>query len=194
MASEIEKEMIVVVLNQRQLHAADKLFQLVCQSLANESAGIHAETAISTVARLAGSALFRTFWFGEALVFSKEPGSAVFSEEANTEGPKLVDLLVQLLDASGIQVDQQKMKIAKYDKPHLTFIMSMNLIQENAYKIKDEFNLSLEELAQSSVLTTYKLMVETRNVVGVESSFKLAIYSFVEGTKAVPPGLTTSKS
>jgi hypothetical protein len=72
-----------------QQDAAQQFVGLAIEAFKGER-GVHAETAIAGVARMAGTFLFRSFAFPLA---SAQLGQAVLSEAANEQGPKLIQAL-----------------------------------------------------------------------------------------------------
>lgn len=81
-----------------QQDAAQQLVGLAIEALKNER-GVHAETAIAGVARMAGTFLFRSFEFPLASV---QPGQAVLFDTANEQGPKLIQALSSVLAHIGV--------------------------------------------------------------------------------------------
>jgi hypothetical protein len=58
---------------------------------------IHAETLIISVARMAGSLMYKSFGFSMSIA----PGTAVLSDHANTHGPKLMNVMFLTLKQLG---------------------------------------------------------------------------------------------
>ena len=74
-----------MVITREMAQAAEKVYDYLFLKLKSEK-GIHVGTFVSAAARLAGTCLLRSFNFK---LPAAKPGSAVLSEEANVEGPKL---------------------------------------------------------------------------------------------------------
>ena len=77
-----------------QFLAANEYYGLILGRLADER-GVHAETAISAAARMAGTFMLRSFGLP---LEGMEPGSAVLSEAANDRGPLLLNRGLETLD------------------------------------------------------------------------------------------------
>lgn len=88
-----------------QHQAAQQFVDQVIAALKNDR-GVHAETTIAATARMAGTFLFRSFAFP---LSSVAPGQAVFSDAANEQGPKLVQILGSVLAYLGVNLDQSKL-------------------------------------------------------------------------------------
>ena len=76
-------------ITQPQIDAAQEFANTVVAELRTDK-GVHAETAVASVARMAGTFLFRSFGFQLPDV---EPGGVVLSEQANEAGPRLIQIL-----------------------------------------------------------------------------------------------------
>jgi hypothetical protein len=59
--------------------------------------GLHAETLIIALARMAGSLMYRSFGLGDSI----QPGTVVLSPKANIDGPKLMNLMIITLQHLG---------------------------------------------------------------------------------------------
>jgi hypothetical protein len=67
---------------------------------------LHAETLIGSVARMAGSMMYRSFGFDAAI----EPGTTVLSDQANHYGPRLVNSLFVTLQQLGEQIGEDDLE------------------------------------------------------------------------------------
>ena len=92
-------------ITQQQIDAAQEFANTVVAELRTDK-GVHAETAVASVARMAGTFLFRSFGFQLPDV---EPGGAVLSEQANEAGPRLIGILAGALAEIGVALDEQKL-------------------------------------------------------------------------------------
>ena len=72
--------------NPKQFRAAGEFNRILLSKLANGQ-GVHAETAISSAARMAGTFLLRSSGLP---LHSVKPGSPVFSDAMNEQGPELL--------------------------------------------------------------------------------------------------------
>jgi len=170
------------------------LFVDLVAARAGTGRAVHAETAIAMAARLSGSLLFRSFNFE----FQKlDPGSVLLSEQANEEGPQLINILDSMLQNFGVTLDKTKLggrNALRGEEPKLSIIESLALLQEDAIRIAGENRLSLKEAAQSAAMATAFVVKECARSIGGEVGFNVAIYGLIEGSKTVPPRLQrTSK-
>lgn len=163
--------------------AAGEIVELIANSI-GENREIHPATAISACSRLSGSFLFRSFNID---LKNAKPGSVVFSEQANTEGLKLVNIMPAVLHNFGITLDNKKMEIAKIEKPDLEFLDSIGKCQSKAYEIMNKNSLNFIEMAQACAMSTAFIIEQCKNDLQVESGFRTAWYGIVEGSKTVPP-------
>ena len=72
----------------------------------NTEQGIHAETAVAGAARMAGTFLFRSFGFPLQDI---QPGQVVLSDQANAQGPVLLEILGSVLSQIGIVLDEEEL-------------------------------------------------------------------------------------
>lgn len=150
---------------------------------------VHAETAISTAARLSGSLLLRSF---DLDIQKLEPGSVLLSEKANEEGPQLINILGSVLQNFGVTLDKTKLggsNAVRGEAPKLSVVQSLGLLQEDAIRLAGENLLSLKEAAQSAAMATAFIVKECAGSIGGEVGFNVAIYGLIEGSKTVPPRL-----
>ena len=95
-------------IRKEQVECAEEFENLIFNSLQSEK-GIHAETAVAASARMAGTFLFRSFGFPLKGI---ESGQPVFSDAANEQGPKLMELLDSALKQMGLNIDQKLLEAA----------------------------------------------------------------------------------
>lgn len=147
--------------------------------------GVHSETAIAAAARMAGTMLFRSFGLDTSKM---PPGAVVLSNEANEKGPELIDIVVGMMQQYGLQPDQGK--LARVDErgepPKLTVLETQELLEDDLTRVRQQYQLNLEEGAHSCALTTAWLMQECAPKIGLEVGFNIAAYGFIEGSKTVP--------
>jgi len=157
---------------------------LAIDKLADEQ-GVHAETVIAGVARMAGTFLFRLFGvnFPDA-----KAGQAVLSEAANERGPRLVNLLGTILVDAGIHPDLNNISDAsrKGHEPLLAFLETQRRLEPAFASVRERFGLSLPQAADAAALATAMLIQQTVRVLDPDLAFDIAVYSFIEGTKTVP--------
>ena len=170
-------------ITEHQNKAAGEIVELIASSIGKNRA-IHPATAISTCARLAGSFLFRSF---ELEIKDAKPGSAVLSEQANIEGPKLINIIMAFLGNLGVNLDNNKMASATIEKSELEFLTALTITQHKAFEILNNHNLSYVEMAQACALSTAFIIEQCKNDLAVETGFRTAGYALAEGSKTFPP-------
>ena len=89
-------------LKQEQISAAQELVNKTIDLLKTDR-GVHVETAVAGTARMAGTFLFRSFNFP---INSIQPGQAVLSDQANEQGPRLIQVLGGMLSHIGVSLDR----------------------------------------------------------------------------------------
>ena len=147
---------------------------------------VHLATAIKTSARLSGSFLLRSFNFDLEDV---KPVTALLSNEANEEGPLLINVIGTVLTNLNVPIDDAKMDSAAIEESQLDFIESLKATQKDAHKLKETYKLTDKEMAVSCAVTTAFIIEEAKNDLGVEVAFNTAIYGLIEGTKTMPPAM-----
>jgi hypothetical protein len=172
--------------------AAGEIVELIAEKLgANRQ--IDPATAISAGARLAGSFYFRSFNFDMKDI---KPGSAVLSEQANEKGPLLINILGMTLSSFGINLDRDLISKTSKAESDISFLDSLNILQDKAHEIMSRNKLTQEQMAHSCAMATAFIIKECKADLSAESGFNTAIYAFIEGSKTYPPllgGITQEK-
>jgi hypothetical protein len=170
--------------SKEQQEAAQQFFGLVVSALKNDK-GVHAETAIAAAARMAGTFLFRSFAFPLSTV---TPGQSVFSDQANEQGPKLVQVLGNVLAHIGVKLDSSKI-VANQDPAHqlqLDFLSTQRQLEPVFLRTVSAFKLSYVQAAESAAIATALLIQKCVPVLEPHLAFGIAAYGFVEGSKTAP--------
>ena len=147
--------------------------------------GVHAETAVAALARMAGTFLFRSFAFPVA---NLAPGSPVFSDIANTKGPLLVDTLTGYLDRNGVQRWKDRGASVPVE-PHLSLLQTQALLEPEMDAIRRKHGLSYEQAAHLAMVATGGMIAQCANVLDPEAAFNIAVKGLVESSKSVPQPL-----
>jgi hypothetical protein len=167
--------------------AAGEFVELIAAKVGSGERAIHPETAISSAAWVAGSLLLRSFDFS---VESHQPGVMLLSNEANQKGPVLFGTLMKYLANAGVPLRKELLggqEAMRGGAPQLTILEALELLQKDAIRIAKHNRLSLEEAAQAAALATAFIVKECTKIIGAETAFNVAMFSFVEGSKTVPP-------
>jgi hypothetical protein len=173
----------------QQITAAEEFSQTTIEVLANER-GVHAETAIAGTARMAGTFLFRSFNFP---LDDATPGQPVLSEQANEQGPRLMNILSGVLEQMEIRLDGGRAAgpISAENEPLLDFLQTQKRLEPKYSEIKDRFGFSYEVAADAVSVATAILIQQTSEVLDPHIAFGIAIYGFIEGTKTVPESIVS---
>jgi hypothetical protein len=174
----------VTQLVERQNKAAGAFVDMIASGLGNGRA-VDSATAIICSARIAGNLLFQSFGFN---MKELTPGTVILSEEANEQGPELINILAASLHHHQIPLNeatlsQQQIKPEEFK---LDALETLGLFQKTAQNIARENNLNFKEAAQSAAMATSFIVRECAANIGAETGYKIAIYGFVEGSKTVP--------
>lgn len=171
-------------ISQQQIDAAQAFSNAAVTELKTER-GVHAETAVAGVARMAGSFLFRSFEFP---LPGLEPGQVVLSEEANEAGPRLIGILSGALAEIGVALDEQKLAAPQLaaNQPHLDFLETQRRLEPRFAAIRAQHGLSLAEAAGAGALATAFMIHQCAGVLDPNTAFGVAVYGFIEGAKTVP--------
>ncbi len=168
----------------KQQHKAATLIVELIAHKTGKNRQVHPATAIAAGARLAGSFMFRSFNLNLENI---SPGSAVLSEQANDKGPLLINVLAGTLDSFGISLDSIKINSTSQAESNLSFLETLERLQDPARAIMNQNHLSQEEMACSCAMATAFIIKECQNDLPVETGFHTALYGFVEGSKTFPP-------
>jgi hypothetical protein len=170
--------------NPHQIQAAQDFANITIDTLTNEK-GVHAETAIAGTARMAGTFLFRSFDFK---INGLEPGQVVLSENANEQGPRLIQILGTVLAQLGIEIKTESLSTSpnSANQPTLAFLETQELLEPGYQEKKSDFGLSHFEAAESAAIASALLIHHFSKVIAPDIAFGLAVYGFIEGSKTTP--------
>lgn len=164
---------------QAQLKASGPLADATMAALTNER-GIHAETAVMAIARMAGTYLFHSFGLPTDTI---AVGTPVLSEVANERGPLLVHTLQAGLGGLDIEAGQPQADPLETNPPQISLIETQRLLQPQFTPIAIANDFSHEMMAHACALATAVMIYRTRSVLDSSVAFGLAVYGFVEGSK-----------
>ena len=147
--------------------------------------GVHAETAVAGAAILAGTFLFRSFGFAAA---GLEPGSAIFSDRANEEGPELLDAVRYSMDGLGVafQADRVPAAIPDENVPHLGLLDAQKLLGNDLAAIAAQGGFSDADAAHIAAIAAALLIRDVRAVLAPELAFLIAANGMVQASKTAP--------
>jgi hypothetical protein len=175
---------------QVELKAADAVAQAITERL-SELKVVHAETAVASAARIAGTFLFRDFKFPAGNI---APGTAVLSDKANEAAPLLFDALLATLQVLGVSTDAKKRQNFPGSKhprhaPRLSVIETQSQIEPQIRNLAASFALNSREAALSCAIATGCLIHTFASVLDPNVGFAIASYGFIEGLKTMPQPL-----
>jgi hypothetical protein len=172
--------------HQQQILAASKeFFSLILAKLKDES-GVHAETAIASASRMAGTFLLRTFGLP---LETLEPGTALFSEQANEKGSALVALLSSVLEQLKVPTGSDPTATGQGAVPQLSVIETQARMEPALTEIMTRHQLTYDEAAQAAAIAAGLFIQQCWSVLEPQVGFNVAAYGFVEGSKTVPAKL-----
>lgn len=173
-----------MALTQAQLNAASEFGATAVQAF-DQGGTFPAETVIGSVARMAGWFLLRSFGLSLAGI---QPGSVVLSEQANQQGPRLIQVLAGVLQGVGVKLDESKLSAAQAKATGLKepFLQTQSVLEPRFAAIREKQGLSDAEAAESAVVATAVLIKNCSSLLDPHVGFGLAVYGFIEGCKTAP--------
>lgn len=164
--------------------AAADFFARSARSLLTTDGRLHAESLVLSVARMAGSLMYRSFGHDRSI----PPGTAVLSDLANIHGPRLTQLMLTTLNQLGNPINERTMNLAFADPSHspLSFCDSVERLGPFFLKYCETAPLGLRPAATAAAVAAGVLVHECAAVLPVADGAALALYGFVEGTKTAP--------
>jgi hypothetical protein len=171
-----------------QLHtdvvAAADFFNQTAKKLLTQDGRLHAETLIASVARMAGSLMYRTFGFDKNI----QPGTSVLSDQANIHGPILMNMMLVTMQQLGDQITETDLTAdnAPARLSQLTFMESHERLAPFFLKYCEVTPLGLRPAAIAASVATGMLVHECAAALPIRSGAAIAVFGFVEGTKTAP--------
>ncbi|MCP5312906.1 MAG: hypothetical protein H6955_05085 [Chromatiaceae bacterium] len=172
------------------IEAAD-LFNKALRKLVVVDGGIHAETIIAAASRMAGTMLFRSFPPQFAQI---EPGTPVVSDEADSQGPALMQTMFATLrqlghtdlDEHGLGGARESTSLAR-----LSLAQTQQTLEPWCRKIMQASGLSFREMAVAAAVTAGLLIHDCASVLPIHSGCSIAVHGMVEALKTAPQALAT---
>lgn len=171
-------------LNQAQLQAVSE-FGTAAMKAFDQDGTFPAEIVIGSVARMAGSFLFRSFGLALSGI---QPGSVVLSEQANEQGPRLIQILGGVLENLGVKLDPSRLSASQRTTrgQKEPFLETQKLLETRFTAIRQKHGLSDGEAADSVAVATAVLIKNCASLLDAHVGFGLAVYGFIEGSKTAP--------
>ena len=170
--------------NPKQIEAAGEFNREIIASLANGK-GVHAETAISAAARMAGTFVLRSTGLPLA---DFEPGTTLLADVADEYGQQVLALVDQALESLGVAFDARNVNydLSPEHDSHLDLMETQTLLDAGCRSIADRFELTAAETAGSLAISTALLMQQCAGVVDPHVAYAVVVYGMVEASKTVP--------
>jgi hypothetical protein len=164
--------------------AADEFHSAILERLTSEKR-IHAETAVASAARMAGTFMLRSLGLP---LGDFEPGSLLFSEGTDEKGPALVFRLKSTLEILHVAVDPSGGKAVEANAvaPLLSLLETQELLEAPLTALREKYQLTYWEAAEAGAMAAALLVRDTSSLLGADAAFNIAVQGFVEGSKTVP--------
>ena len=170
--------------NPGQFQAAGELNQVIISKLATER-GVHAETAISAAARLAGTCLLRS---AKLPLTNFSPGTSILSDAVDESGQKLLGSVGQTLASLDVPFDPARLDydLADEHRPHLDLLETQALLEPSFRAILANHGLNEQEGASAAAIATAILIHKCAGFLDPHVAYVIAVYGMVEASKTVP--------
>ena len=180
--------------NKTEMDAAAKETYTLLVSRLHSGSSVHIGTLVSAAAWLAGASLYRSFNFKDTML---PPGTvAPVSEEANQEWPRLMNMLLAILKANGLELDQAKfvMDTPEQHKPHKPILEMETELQEPFNQIMRKHGLDYRLGAFAGAIACAYVILKSRLLVDPHITCGLAALGFIGASKTVPPPLDVDET
>lgn len=174
----------MAALTQQQIAAAEQFADATLDEL-ETAERIDPEIAVAAAAGMAGSFLLRSFGFELGHL---APGTAVLSDEANQQGPRLVQILGGVLAHGGVELDREILgRGLDSDRlSRLDFLAGQTALEAAFVAIAGLHKLPLREAAEAAAAATGFLIQQFAEDLDPSLAFGIAVYGFIEGAKTAP--------
>jgi hypothetical protein len=172
------------VQNPDQFKASSEFTQTVMSRLTTDR-GIHAETAISATARMAGTFVLRSCGLPLATL---TPGTPIFSDLIDEQGQKVLQTVDQVLAEMNVVLDGAKLtdEIPENNAPHMGLPDVQSMFDASFRAISKKYNLNEEESANAAAISTGMLIQKASTILDPHVAYIIATYGMIEGCKTVP--------
>jgi len=170
--------------NRHRFEASAELTQTILSKLATEK-GVHAETAVSAAARMAGKLLLRSC---RLPLENLKPGSPVSFDRLNELGPKVLESVDQTLAFLKIPIETRKLNydIPEANQPLMKLLEVQSLLDPSFRMVLQKHGLSDEEGAHAAAISTAVIIEKTKGVLNPYIAYAIAVEGLVAGSKTVP--------
>jgi hypothetical protein len=174
---------MATTLTKQQMDAAGEFANATIAALKVDER-VHPPTLVAACARMAGVYLFRSFGLKLPGV---NPGEIVLSNEANEQGPALIQITAGVLSRLGIQIAEKPPDepVDAKAKPGMEFLETQRKVEPAYTPIKEKFGLSDKDAARAVAVGTALLIRHCAQFLDPNIAFGIAVYAFIEGSKTV---------
>ncbi|MEN9866453.1 MAG: hypothetical protein RL748_2043 [Pseudomonadota bacterium] len=161
--------------------AAAKIFSATTRKVLGSD---HAETLIASIARSAGSLMYKSFNFDHDIA----AGTRVMSEQANQYGPQMMDLMLTTLQKLGHNVREADINpdFASGESSHISLQQAQEQLLPFFLTYCEASKMSHFEAALAAAMATGITIFECRETLAPEQGASIAVFGFVEGSKTAP--------
>ena len=174
----------MMIENPNQHKASAEFTQAVISRLATEK-GVHAETALSAAARMAGTFALRSCGLP---LFRFMPGTSILGDVIDEQGQKVLRTVDETLAGMSVRLDPQKLDcdLPEGNQPRMTLAEVQSVMDAAFRTIAEKYTLSNEEAAHAVAMSTADLIQKCSGVLDPHLGYTIAVYGMVEASKTVP--------
>ena len=170
--------------NPQRLQISDEFTRTIVSKLETER-GIHAETAISAAAWMAGTFVLRSC---RLPIANLAPGAPIFSDAVNEQGPKVLESVDKTLARMKVAVDPKTLDyiIPEGNHPNMKLMEVQSLLDPSFQVVLKKHGVNDEEAAHAAAVSAAVLIEKTAGVLDPRIGYMLVVQGLVEGCKTVP--------
>lgn len=177
-------------MQKKRFEAAREFLDLLQGSFSASGREMHAGTVLSTVARLAGTSLFRSMDYKQDI----KPGVVVLSDEVNEAWPQLLNQFAFFCKQNGIDVMSKPLvtEFPDQDKPRLDVAQVQHEFQDLYNQVMKKHGLDYLNSARAGMVACAILVhYLCTKVMDIDPQVATGIVAMgvVEGAKTAPPPL-----
>ncbi len=163
---------------------AAKFFNDTARKTLGQVSGLTVETLVISIARYAGSSMYRSFDYEQNM----EPGSTVLSDAANAYGSKLMNTIFSVLNQLGSPFAEENIRAeyATNQFSQLSFKESVEKLAPFFNKYSELAALSHRSSAYAAAIATAIILHDCKDLIPLEKTVSIAVYGLMEGIKTAP--------
>lgn len=170
--------------NPRQQAAASEMNQFLINTLSSNK-GVHAETAVSAAARMAGTFVLRSCGLPLDQFAS---GSPIFSDLIDERGQQVLGMMGKTMASLKVPFDAATLNydLTPDHDPHMNLMETQAMLDAGYRAIMERNGLSDEDGAMAAAMAAGMLIQQAASVLDPHVAYVIAVYGMVEGSKTVP--------